>query len=263
MRRVAMGSLWLTSLLVPAVAHAHPAIDRGVALYEEADFEGALAALAEAEGADALERTELLRLLATRALVHFALERHEALTRDLTMLASLEPDFDLGPRAPPALERAFDRVRSRVPSALAVVLRVEAAPQGARVIAATDGDRAGMTRQLTVHARAAGGPWREGRDGSVSVVASSGAEIEAYATAIGPGGARLARAGSEVSPRTLIVPGGAEEDAGGSGLLWVGAGAAAVVIAGVAIALAIGLGDASQGDTILEGPVIDRGPPGP
>lgn len=252
------------ALLAPArIALAHPAIDRGVERYEAADFEGALAALAEAEASDDLDRTELLRLLAMRALVHFALERHEALSRDLTMLASLEPDFDLGPRAPPAVQRAFDRVRARVTTALSVRLRVEAAPEGARVIAATEGDRAGMTRRIDVRARRAGSAWRDGRDGSVTLAARPGSEVEAIAAAIGPGGARLARAGSEVSPRRLVVPGGIATESEEPPWLWIGVGAGALVVGAVAVALAIGLGGGSEDETILLGPEIHRSSSGP
>jgi len=264
-----VAAAWLSA----APVRAQGPIDRGVELYEQADFEGALAALGEAEASGELERAALVRLLAVRALVDFALNRPEALERDLLMLASLEPGYDLGVRAPPAVRRSFERLREGGDGLLRVVLAVEPMPGGARVVASVHGDRAGMTRRVELAARAPSGEWRRGEDGSVVLPVASGGEVEAWARAVGPGGAVLATAGSEEAPRRLSVPAAVPEggaatggDAAGSGgdtWLWIGVGAGSAVLAAAVVALVIVLGGSGDGQTVLEGPRIDRGASSP
>lgn len=250
------------ALSASSVARAHPAIDRGVEAYEQADFEGALRALAEAEGSGELDRGELLRLLGTRALVHFALDRHEPLERDLTMLASLEPEYDLGSRAPPAVRRAYDRIRARIDQPLGLDVRVAPTPGGARIWTESRGDRAGMVERVELAARTAGGAWRRGHDGAIVVPGLEDGRVEVWARAIGPGGAVLATAGTERSPREMAVPSAGAAGGGGEAdrtWLWVGIGGGAAVVATVVVVLAIALRGSAGGNTTLLGPTIDRG----
>src|SRR3972149_2981841 len=76
---------WVVSAALVVVGASAPvradgALDAAVGRYEEADFDGALAALSQAE-ASGLSRGSYLRLLATRALVHFALGQSEPMLR--------------------------------------------------------------------------------------------------------------------------------------------------------------------------------------
>ena len=59
-------TLLLSTLGAPAIALAHPAVDAGVAAYEEADFERALALFEQAEAGDGMSAADLAILLELR-----------------------------------------------------------------------------------------------------------------------------------------------------------------------------------------------------
>jgi len=242
---------------------ASPEVDEAVARYEGADFEGALEALARAEAGQGLDRAELLRLLATRALVDFALGRSEALDRDLVMLASLEPEYDLGRRAPPAVRQAFEAARGRVRGRLALRVDAAPAPGGLRVRAEVEGDAAGLVRATSISARRPGGPWRTAGGGTLDLAVTHGA-VEAWAVARGPGGAPVATAGSAEAPLRLAAPAAERPrrrpSGGGNATLWIGIGVGAAVAA-VATTVLVVVASGADEDTLVGPPRLERGTP--
>jgi len=236
-----------------AEAAAQSAVDRGVASYEAGEFEAALQAFAEAEEGDSLRRDELVRLLSTRALLYFAEDRSEAMLRDLRALASLEPQYDLGPRAPPAVREAFDRARARAAEGLRLDVRARSSDDGVQVTARPAGDGAGLVRSIELSVRPPEGSWQRSRSGEVTLAVTGLDWVEYAAAALGPGQAVLVRRGTETLPQRLVLR---PSDAGGSGdggpdlglLLGLGLGGAALVAAVVVVAVVVAAG--SGGDRL-------------
>lgn len=187
---------------LPAAAQAcgdgsAASVDEAVAAYEEADFERAYALFDQLILGTQLSRSDLVRVYATRALLRFADGDSEGMLRDLTALASLEPAYELGPRAPPPVHEAFDRLRG---AALDLEVVIEPLAVGARVSARVIGDRADIVRAVVVGVRVPGGRFRESTDGTISIAEASG-ELEYYARVVGPGGATLAVRGERDAPQ--------------------------------------------------------------
>jgi hypothetical protein len=262
MRRLSALTL-LVFVGAAATAHAaSPELDDAVLRYEGADFEGALEALGRAERGQGLDRAELLRLIATRALVHFALGRSDALDRDLVMLVSLEPEYDLGRRAPPAVSDAFEAARRRLRGRLALRVESAPAPGGVRVRAEVEHDAAGLVRTLSISGRRPGGPWRTAAGGTVDIGVADGV-VEVWAVARGPGGAPVANAGSVEAPLRLSAPAAAPRgrpSSGGNAALWIGLGIGAAVAA-VATTVLVVVTSSGDGDTLVGSPRFERGIP--
>jgi hypothetical protein len=250
---------------LPSLASAQGAehIDEGVRLYEEADLTGALEALSRAEEGP-LDRSELLRLLLTRALVRFGLGEFGPLERDLLAIATIEPDYDLGVRAPPPLQNAFARAKERVTAPLGLSVELEGMAGGVRLEAVTTGDRAGVVERVVIAARPAGqGEFSRGDGGTLTLPVSAGGEVELYAEAIGPGGAVLATDGTSEEPRRAAVPapvaagGGSAVDSGPNVPLLVGVTVGAAVVV-AAVIVAIVLATSGGGGTRPQGPIVER-----
>ncbi|MEM9072229.1 MAG: hypothetical protein AAGE52_27225 [Myxococcota bacterium] len=94
--------LALTLLLLSSTALAHPRIDEArQALFEEANFEAAAAALENALDVGNLSRGDYLEVLALRALLAHAMGDADGRDEYLRQLVSLEPEYELPPEAPP------------------------------------------------------------------------------------------------------------------------------------------------------------------
>lgn len=98
----------LTSFVGPA--YAHPMLDRGVAHYENADFEAAIRTFDQASRNADLSVEELLRLFEMRALVHHAVGDEHAMREDLRRVAAVRPSYQLSALAPPQVMRAFNQI---------------------------------------------------------------------------------------------------------------------------------------------------------
>lgn len=247
-------------LLATASASAQPSeLDEGVRLYEQAELQAALAALERAaEGT--LERADVVRLLATRALVRFALGFFEPLERDLLAIATLEPDYQLGMRAPPPLHAAYERLQGQISGPLRVRIELEALEAGVRLTARTEGDAANVVERVELSARRVGGEWQRGRDGNLVLPVLSGERVELYAEAIGPGSAVLASDGTANAPRTETVPPFRRDQPEPAGMstgakVGIAAGAAAIVAAVVIVAILVAGG--AEG-TRPQGPFVER-----
>lgn len=225
----------LALLLLVAPARAQSPVDRAVALFEEGDLEGALAAFEAAERADAgVSRGELLRLLVHRSLVYHALEDAERMQIELFKLATLEPRFDLGDATPPPVREAFAEQSRRVSRALSVDVSARETAAGIAVGARSIGDDAGLVRRVRLAARLPGERFREG-DGELRFDAGAD-RIEYFAELVGPGGAVLARAGTARRPSVIDLNASeateSEQDGSAAGL-WIGITLGALAIAGL------------------------------
>lgn len=240
----AASTLGLLLLAVATPARAHPRVDRAARYAEEAAFPEALALLAEAEASDDLTRADVVELLRVRATVHFAMGEADELTADLVRLLSLDPDYSLGPRAPPDLRQALEAARPRVSAPLELDVTADSDAAGATIRARVSGDPEGLVRRVEIGGRAEGGRWVTTSEGRLTV---PGVNVEYYAEAIGMGGAVLARRGTEAEPISLgelASRGGASVAAGAEGgddpvPLVLAIVIPTVVVAALAIVLAV------------------------
>ncbi|MBX3273467.1 MAG: hypothetical protein KF729_24600 [Sandaracinaceae bacterium] len=261
MHRGSRLTILVSVLLLGSAGHVSaqdaPALARGVALTEAADFELALEALNEADAA-ALSRDERVALYGTRAMVSFALGREDGAREDLARLLAMGAHASLPHSAPPELREALEAlrragVRPPVLDAAAVVedgvARIEARAEGG----------ADLVRSVRIWVRE--GEWRAYP--RVERPLAGGAALRWYAEALGPGEVALASEGTRAQPNVLrvehaafsLAPAPAAAAAGDTALfVGLGAGAAALV-AGVAIALAVLLAPPS-GTTQLSGPSL-------
>ncbi len=228
---------------------ASATVDDAVRAYEEADFETANALFDQLVlGAD-LTRADLVRVYATRALLRFGDSDAEGMLHDLTALASLEPDYELGPRAPPPVHAAFDAARGA--PALALDVTIEATPLGAHVLAHASGDRADIVRAVVVAARTGDGRFRESTDGTVTLT-QAGDVVEYYARIVGPGGATLASLGSREAPQMQrLAPFEAHDD---TLAIVLGTSGAALAVAALVVTLVLVL--APSGTNEVVGPTF-------
>src|SRR5262245_46666023 len=103
-------AIFAAATLFASVAHAHPLVDEGRRLYDEAEFDAAMDALTRAEQANDLTRADLIELLRIRILLRVAMEQPEGLEADAERLLSLDPHFDFGESAPPEVTEAVARM---------------------------------------------------------------------------------------------------------------------------------------------------------
>lgn len=255
---LAAGAFALALALVPSVASAHPLVDQAEARFEEADFEGALEAFAQAELATDLTRNDLLLVYLRRALVHHAMGQLDAIDMDLFRLATLEPHYRLGREVPPQVRDRFAAQSRRVEERLRVKVEATEARGGVRIRAQVTDDLAALVTAVRFGVRTAGGVWQRSDGAALEVMGEPDSELEFYAEAIGPGGAVLASEGTSTAPRrstieVLLAPpvvGPGPVDGGGGGVpAWpflVGGGVLVAAALTVVILFATGSSDSTQ-----------------
>lgn len=194
-----VAAIWLWT----SAASAHPLLDEARGAAESADFPRARALLERLDRANDLDRAELPDFLFTSAMVHFALGQEVKMQRDLARLARVAPDYALSDTVAPGLRDAFERAR-RTARPVALEATASAVPGGVEIRASRpDEDAAGVVRAIRIHARAPGSEWIRSESATYVVPAPPGAVIEYWVEAIGPGGARVASAGSADEPRVV------------------------------------------------------------
>lgn len=188
----------------------HPQLEDAVRLIGEANFEEALAALGEVEGADHLSRGEVVRLIVLRSLVHHALGNERDLDSNLTALASIEPDHTFASNVPPTVQSRFETLQRERDGPLELEVEARRIRGGFQIDARIQGDDSELIEETLIYARLPGGEWvpTEGRTASIPV-RGEGA-VEYYVDALGPGGAVLLSEGTENEPRLIGTPGGEE-----------------------------------------------------
>ena len=251
---------------ISATALAHPLIEQAEERYAQADFDGALDLLAEAEAADDLERADVVDLLVTRALVNLGAGEAEAYEDSLRQLATLEPDYRMGPQFPPHVREQFETIREESrPLELTASAEVIA---GAVRVQTQLSDPGNLVRRLRIGGRdGSTGPFQVESGRELEVPAAAGATVQWYAEAIGPGGAVVARVGSPDEPRTesihadLGTEGGGElTDEGGGGAGWIVLGVVAGLLVAGAVVAAILFATASEvNDETTFGPPMIQG----
>lgn len=243
--------------LAPSLAAAQ--LDEGQRLLEEADFEGAIAALDRAEQQDGLTREEVVMILEARAIARRANGDDGGSRADLEALASLDPDHAFPPEAPPELEA---ELRGLAAAPLTVDVEWEEANGDATVHATVTGDVRRLVTTVVIWTRVGGRtPWRRSTGRSATIDAGGG-RAEAYVEALGPGGAVIATAGrrdAPLTPRREVEPTDsgptAPSDRDDTWLhigLAAGGGALALVII-IAVAVSV---SSQPAETRLDGPVI-------
>ena len=263
----------LLIVLQPWRASAHPAVQAGRAQLEQADFQGAIIALQQAEAESDLTRDDVLDLLEVRALAQLGLRDEAAVDRELVRIATLDPAHRFGRDAPPELAEAFARVLASAPGRLALQVDVAARDGHVELTGRVEGDAGALVRVTRVFGRTGtAAPWRSSSNGSLRLIGPPGASAQYYAVAVGPGGASLASAGSAEEPLSTTVPRASSGAAGGAGLppdeagtsrgggtpwAWIiGGGLAAVAVATVLTALAVSSSNSESG-TQPSGPVVE------
>ena len=247
----------LALLAIAPAAHADEALERGERLSQEADFEGALRALDEADLAT-LTRDERVRLYGTRALVRFALGDEAGARGDLERLLAMGADASLPDRAPPQLREMLEEVHlsGASPPRLRTDARIE--DGRARIDARAEGG-ADLTESVRIVV--------DGEDAGPSVdrPIAAGETLAWYAEAVGPGALVLATFGTADEPNVLRVRvletevTNARSDEGGDDVGWwvaLGGGGGALVV-GAAIVAGVLLAPSGGGGTQLGGPTLE------
>lgn len=195
-------SLWLA---LPAIASAHPEVERARQLVLDGDYDAARPALDAALGRDDLDRDDLIALLEARALLFHGLAEHDARDRVLRSLAAFDPTHRFGPRFPPDLASRSVEIGREMGGRLRVVLSEAPSPVGLRLEARVDHDPEGLVRSLRYRVfDVTSGQWQPA---TPPIEAAAGREILVFVEAIGPGGAVVAREGSSDAPIRLRGPG--------------------------------------------------------
>ncbi len=237
---------------VTASASANDDLEHAIAAFNEADFDGALAAFARAEASERLTREELTELLARRAGVHVALGNDEATRTDLATLAALEPNFVFGAWAPPQLRERFEQSRGEATRPTLAVTTHEGS-DGRVFEASVDGAPDGLVRDTRIYVREPGAlEWSSIGSGETA----DGEVLEYYAEAIGLGGVVVARVASREQPRRvgeLAAP--TVEDGGSRSWRWWVIGGAAALAIGVVVGVAVAA-SGGDGSTTIERPVF-------
>ncbi len=234
-----LGAVATTWIAAPGTARAHPAVDEARAMYEEADFEGALAAIDRALSGDDLTRDELLDALRLRALVHLGMGDAEAMAEAVSAWVALAPDLELDESVPPEIRDAARQARGRGDEELGLRARATPTATGVRIDAEVRGDRAELVRTVRLHGRVGGGAWERSETAPLELAVPDAAEVAYYAEAVGPGGVVVANEGSAREPLRWSPPAiERDDDDDGSGpWLWVGLGAGAAAVVGTVVAV--------------------------
>lgn len=259
MRVSVRGLVVAVAMLSAFPAGAAAQLDEGRRLLEEADFEGAIAALDRAEQEDGLTRDDILAIFEARAIARRANGDAFGARVDLAALASLDPEHVFPAEAPPELA---DELRALAAAPLAVEAEWDGEDEDRITLHATvTGDAGGIVTDIVIWTRSSGAtPWRRSSSPSVTVDVLGG-EVEGYVEAIGPGGAILASAGSRAAPivhrASHAEPPAAPPPRRDDTLLHIGiaAGAGGLALV-IVIVVAVAVSSQPNDQTRLEGPVI-------
>lgn len=257
--------LWTTIAGAQASAStSSPALRRAEARYEEADFDGALEALEEAEHGTSLTLTDLARLYEMRALVYLGLSNQSGATTAVRSLLAVRADYQVPARSSPAFARLVRSVP--VPQGIALDVQVSTGPGRAQIDVQVTDDAA-LVREIRIHTRPLGETSYATHVGaSYNFRAPAGVTgFDLYVDLIGPGGAVLASDHNDASPSSFTLPASSvvteppvEQPAqGGDDNTWliVGLIAGGVLVAGGVVAAIVIVGN-QQPDTILGPPQV-------
>lgn len=249
----ALAIVWLTA----SPAYAHPLVDQGRRLYEEAEFDQAMAVLARAEQSNDLTRPDLVELFRVRVLLRVAMEQADAMEADVERLLSLDPSFDFGDSAPPEVNEIVVRIRRRVTEPVGVEAHVEPTATGVSVNARATNDPAGLVREVRVRARTDESAWVGPLPPPLELALQGDQSLSYHVEVIGVGGVVLAQAGTATEPLVWTPGGGGGGGGGDDTTLWIGLGVGigVAVLAAVAIVTTVLVLD-SQGPSEQTRPML-------
>jgi hypothetical protein len=249
----------------PEHARANDDLDSAIEHAEDADFDAALASFDAAIASGTLTRDELIVLLSQRALVWHAVGNDNALGRDLSLLAMLAPDRELGRAAPPPLVARWHELRATQGAALSVHGSCGPSASGTQLAAQVEGLRDAELGQVFIHTRRPGGEWVQKQAASVDIPSGDDG-VEYYIRVLGPGGVDLASEGSEDAPLVcapvreagfaLAGPVDSPRRSNRKMWWWVGGAAVLVGVAAVTTAVLLKRDDGSSDRTTVSKPMV-------
>jgi len=222
---------------------ARAQFDEARTLFEQAEFEGALAALERVENGDGLSVAQVVELLTLRAELHLANGDAAAVERDMAQLLALAPTHALEQRHPPELHQALDRARAAGGPPLAVELRATPGEGVLSLDAAVTGDPGGVVRRIAIGTRRVDGDWTES---STPALVSGEGPVDVAVSAVGPGGAVLVTDGTRASPRSFVIA--APTGGGDDSAIWIGVGIGAAVVVAAVIAIVVVVASPTESD---------------
>ncbi len=251
----------LLATLLCLAPRAEAQLADGARYLASADFERAVRAYDRALTEGSLTRAELVAVYEGRAIARWAIGDEADARQDLTALASLEPSHAFSPEAPPPLTRTFTALRLE-PLSLSIAWTDE--PGRSRVRITVRHDEAGLAQVVRLHARRHGEPWAIEDARELEVTHGPSEQVELWAEALGPGGAVVARLGTELAPlahpdalgpSARAVPASSDR-ASFDAPLWIGVGVGAGVLVIVAIIIGVVVGNSESQGVAPTAPVV-------
>lgn len=227
------------------VASAQSPVDSARELYEAGNLNEALDAYAQIEQREDLSLDNLAEIFQTRALIYRILGDEGAEEAELTRLASIAPDHRFSSDVPPEVRERFATLRARLEGSLTLSVQARSSAESVTLVSNVENDPLEVVRSVVLRGRIEGADWVRG-EGTLQLEAEIGDLVEYYAAAVGPGGAIVARHGSQADPRAYRVEG---QGGGGAPVWpWIVAGAGVVAVA-VTVTIIVVL---SSGETLTQ-----------
>lgn len=197
----------LALLFAASTAKAHPLLDEARRHMDAAEFEAAVDVLGQVDATEGLSRESLVELFEIRAMASHALRKRRAMHNDMQRLCALAPRHDLARVFPPEMHAAYKKAcrgRSKALSLIASALPVSG---GVQIDVDVRHSAPGLVREVLLWARTDGSDeYSVAKGDPARVRAPSGATVEYFAQALGPGGTVVAQLGTPSRPRRVNLP---------------------------------------------------------
>jgi hypothetical protein len=241
-----------------ATAQVRPDVSEARQAAFAGNFDQARAGLDGAVARDDLTRDDLIAVFEASVFIDFATGDPAAMRTSLEGIAALDPSHSFDANYfPNDVTDVFDEiVRERTGRLTVTAEAVVLASGEFEVRGSAENDPGGLTRDVRVYGRGAGGEWAS--DARSVRVDPEGAESgEYYAEAIGPGGAVVAQDGSQGAPLSLDLALGANSSDGGVPVwVWVAGAAGLAAIAVIVIIAVVASSGGVSDDTQPSGPMV-------
>jgi hypothetical protein len=259
---VAIGLSTVVLALAPTtgVAQLRPEVAEGRARALAGEFGPANASLEAALGRGDLSRDDLIAIYEARVFMHFANSDSAPMRADLARIAAIDPTHTFDADYYPAgVTDVFRQIVGERAGALALDAEAVVLASGEfEVRAEVQNDPGDLTRSVRVHARGAEQEWQSGTD-DLRIDPDGATTGEFYAEAVGPGGAILARRGSESAPVPVDLLTVTETEGGGVPVwVWIAGGVGVAAVLAVVIILVATSGGVSE-DMQPSGPMVRFG----
>ncbi len=267
--------LVLPALMRRAAAETgNAAIDKGVAYYDDLEFEQAISTLTSALQQKNLTRNELIEAYKYLALSHVALSQDAAAKEAFRKLVEVNPAYNLPRTESPRALDLFNEIKSAIPGRNVVRLTQTASPTRPKrgqpiTVSVAVVDEAKAHDHVTVYHRVRGQkayssvialPVAAGRyNATISGSLVSGPAVEYYVAAEAADNTALALEGSDTEPMVLLIdkPSDAKPV---YARWWFWAGLGTVLLAGAAVGLVLAGGDGVPQDNGVDVTITVNGP---